>query len=527
MAADDYDYKGEWVMSAVLEDRAERFGDRIAVHTSMGGVSYAVLRDHAQRIAALLAALAVSPGDRVATMLNATANYVSVWFGCAWCGAVEVPVNTEYKGYFLQQLLQQSDCSVLIVQDVYVERLRSIATPALLHIIVVGALPVESMEHKTLHSLAAARDYAPLGCVAREEQDLLYVLHTSGTSGPSKGVMHCNRSALWTARVWKELGSLTADDVGYSYLPLYHVTARSALVMACILAGGATVLRERFSVSEFWPDIQRHNATFTMYMGSVILFLVQQPIAANEGDNPLRVAGGAACPPSIAGEFERRFDCRLLEVYGMTELGTVSGPRDSRSSRGTMGQPFDHIRIEIHDSNDAAVPADTVGEIVARPNEPYAIMQGYWRDPQATVDAWRNLWFHTGDLGKLTPDGDLVFMDRLKDSIRRRGENISSFEVERAVQEHPDVEECAAYPINSEATEEDVMIAVVPRQQKQIEAEQLLDFCERTMPRFAVPRYLRVVDSLPKTPTGRVQKHLLREAGVTADTIQRQSRRRP
>jgi carnitine-CoA ligase len=524
MAADDY--RGEWVMSAILEDRAERLGDRIAVHTTVGGISYAGLRDQAQRIAALLAALGVAPGDRVATMLNATPEYVGVWFGCAWCGAVEVPVNTEYKGYFLQQILQQSDSSVLIVQDHYVDRLRSIATPALRHIIVLGALPDESIAQKTFHSLAAAADHTPLARVARQERDLLYVLHTSGTSGPSKGVMHCNRSALWTARVWKELAGLTADDVGYSYLPLYHVTARSALVMACVLAGGATVLRERFSVSEFWPDIRRHNATFTMYMGSVILFLVQQPMAADERDNPLRVAGGAACPPSIAGEFERRFNCRLLEVYGMTELGTVSGPRDGAGSRGTMGRPFDHVRIEIHDSDDAGVAADTVGEIVVRPNEPYAIMQGYWRDPQATVDAWQNLWFHTGDLGKLTPNGDLVFMDRLKDSIRRRGENISSFEVERAVQEHPDVEECAAYPIKSEATEEDVMIAVVPRQHKQVDPEQLLDFCERTMPRFTVPRYLRVVESLPKTPTGRVQKHLLREAGVTADTIQRQSRRR-
>jgi len=213
MAADDY--RGKWVMSAILEDRAERLGDRIAVHTGMGGVSYAGLRDQAQRIAALLAALAVGPGDRVATMLNATAEYVSVWFGCAWCGAVEVPVNTEYKGYFLQQILQQSDSSVLIVQDAFVEHLRSIATPTLRHIIVVGVMPDDqTMEQKSFHSLAAAANHTPLGRVARQERDLLYVLHTSGTSGPSKGVMHCNRSALWTARVWKELGGLTADDVG-------------------------------------------------------------------------------------------------------------------------------------------------------------------------------------------------------------------------------------------------------------------------------------------------------------------------
>jgi carnitine-CoA ligase len=520
------EYVGEWVMSTILEDRAERLGDRIAIHTATGGVSYGNLRDRAQRIAALLATLRVNPGDRVATMLDATPEYVSVWFGCAWCGAVEVPVNTEYKGYFLQQVLELSETSMLIVQDCYVDRLRQIATPALRHVIVVGVLPDQSIDQMAFHSMAAAADHTPLPRVARQERDLLYVLHTSGTSGTSKGVMHCNRSALWTARVWKELAGLTADDVGYSYLPLYHVTARSALVMACILAGGAAVLRERFSVSEFWPDVRRHNVTFTMYMGSVILFLVQQPSLPDEDANTLRVAGGAACPPALAAEFERRFGCRLLEVYGMTELGTVSGPRNGLGAAGTMGRPFDHVSIEIHDTDDDAVAADTLGEIVVRPNEPFAIMQGYWRNPQATVDAWQNLWFHTGDLGKITQNGDLVFVDRLKDSIRRRGENISSFEVERAVQDHPDVQECAAYPIKSEATEEDVMIAVVPMQNKHINPDQLLDFCEETMPRFAVPRYVRVVDSLPKTPTGRVQKHLLRDAGVTADTVERSGRRR-
>jgi crotonobetaine/carnitine-CoA ligase len=162
------------------------------------------------------------------------------------------------------------------------------------------------------------------------------------------------------------------------------------------------------------------------------------------------------------------------------------------------------------------------GEIVARPNSPYAIMQGYWRQPEATLEAWRNLWFHTGDLGKFTETGELVFIDRVKDSMRRRGENISSFEVERAVQAHPDVAECAAYPVPSEATEDDVMVAVVPRENHSLALEELVTFCLETMPRFTVPRYLRIVAELPKTPTGRVQKHILKAQGVTADTLDRE-----
>lgn len=525
MATTQYD--GEWVMSAILEDRAERLGDRVALHTDEGPILYAQLRDRAQRVAGRLQALGVEPGDRVATMLDATPAYLHAWLGCAWAGLVEVPVNTEYKGVFLEHVLRESGAVVAIIQDSYLARLASLDIPSLKHVIVVGdAAAAEAPRSLAVHGFAEALAHAPAPLVRTREQDLLYVLYTSGTTGPSKGVMHCNRSALWTARVWAELAELGPDDVGYSYLPLYHVTARSALVKACIVAGASCVLRKHFSASEFWPDVRRYGATFTMYMGAVILFLTKQAETPGERDNPLRVAGGAACPPALAEEFQRRFDCRLLEVYGMTEIGTATGPRHGVSRAGTMGQPFDHLEMAVHAPDDAPLPAGEIGEIVVRPREPYAIMQGYWKQPEATVEAWRNLWFHTGDLGRMTPEGDLVFVDRLKDSLRRRGENISSFEVERAVQSHPAVQECAAFAVASEATEDDVMIAVLLREGETLEAEALFDFCEETMPRFAVPRYLTFVDALPKTPTGRVQKHLLRETGVTPDTAERAVRRK-
>jgi crotonobetaine/carnitine-CoA ligase len=520
------EYRGEWVMSSILEDRAERLADRVALHTADGPISYEMLRDRAQRVAGMLVALGVKPGDRVATMIDPNPDYLSAWFGCAWAGAVEVPVNTEYKGEYLRHVLDESEAAVLILQDRYVERLARIELNRLKHVIVVGEVETPSLSGVERHRFRHADQIDPLPLVRRREQDLLYILYTSGTTGLSKGVVHCNRSALWTARVWQELAAIGPDDVGYSYLPLYHVTARSALIKPCILAGGSAVVRDRFSVNEFWPDIRRHSATFTMYMGSVILFLVQQEERADDADNSLRVAGGAACPPAVGAEFERRFGCRLLEVYGMTEVGTVSGPRGGNVVPGTMGRPFDHIVMEIHDEDDRALPPDTLGEIVMRPTEAYAIMQGYWRQPQATVEAWRNLWFHSGDIGKMTPEGELVFVDRLKDSIRRRGENVSSFEVERSVQTHQAVQECAAFAVASEATEDEVMIAVVLRPGHVVSAAALLDHCEEQMPRFAVPRFVRIVLELPKTPTGRVQKHVLRKEGVTPDTYEREVRRR-
>jgi carnitine-CoA ligase len=521
-----HDYQGPWTMAAIVDDRAEKLGDRPAIHTTEGSISYGELRRRAQHVAAQLASLGVQPGDRVATMQDATPDYVITWLGCAWAGAVEVPVNTEYKGQFLEHVLNESTASVLIVQARYVSVVARIAAPGLRHLIVVGTpehdVPVETTEHR----LADAGSFAPLPMLRRREGDLLYILYTSGTTGLSKGVMHCNRSAMWTARVWRELAGLTVDDIGYSYLPIHHVTARSALIKACMIAGASCVVRERFSVTDFWADVRRYRATFTMYMGSVILFLTQQPERSGEVENTLRVAGGAACPPQLAAEFTRRFGTQLLEVYGMTEVGTVSGPRRGMGEPGTMGRPFEHVEIRVVDADDNPLPPNARGEIVIRPTEPYAIMQGYWQQPVATVEAWRNLWFHTGDIGMLNEAGDLTFVDRLKDAMRRRGENISSFEVERAVQAHPGVRECAAFAIKSDATEDEVMIAVVRHEGTEITAEALHAFCKDNMPRFAVPRFIRFIDGLPKTPTGRVQKHVLRDLGVTSDTFESAPQRR-
>ena len=521
------DYQGEWVMSSIIEDRAEKLGDRTAVHTRTGSLSWVYLRDRAQRAAAFLASLGVKPGDRVATMLDPTPDYLAAWFACSWMGAVEVPVNTDYKGTFLELVLRESQARVLILQRRYVERVHDVAAAELLHLVVVGDGEDEVPAGKQLHEFSDAQSLSPLGRCRRREQDLLYILYTSGTTGPSKGVMHCNRSALWTAHSSRNVMEIRASDVGFSFFPLFHVTARSAIFTAGMLAGCPTVLRERFSLENFWPDVRRYGATFTMYMGSIIHFLCQQPPREGEIENSLRVASGAAASPELIEQFERRFGCRLLEIYGMTEIGTTSGPqKGGQAVKGTMGRPLNHLTVEIHDEDDGVLPANVPGEIVVRPNSPFAIMQGYWRQPEATIQAWRNLWFHTGDLGKLTADGDLVFIDRLKDSMRRRGENISSFEVERAVQTHPDVEECAAFAIPSEATEDEVMIAVVLREGGCVSLDELHSYCVKVLPRFAVPRYVRIVDALPKTPTGRVQKHLLRAEGVTSDTAYREPRRK-
>ena len=513
-------YEGEWVLSAIVDDRAERLGDKLAVVGPDGrSLSYGALRDRTQRAARLYAELGVGPGERVATMLDPTIDYLAASLGCAWAGTVEVPVNTAYKGVYLEQVLRETEARAIVLQDRFVELLAPLDLSNLRHVVVIGDAPVEA----AVHRFAEIEALDPAPRASATEDDLLWILYTSGTTGTSKGVMHGNRSALWTARVWRSLVGLTDADVGYSYLPLFHVTARSALFLACTLAGGSTVLREHFSVSEFWPDVRRYGATFTAYMGAIIHLLFKQEPRPDDADNTLRAAGGAAAPADIGDAFRERFGCELYEVYGMTEIGTATSGHMGHNTPGSMGRPFDHLMIEIHDEHDRPVPAETPGEICVRPHEPLAIFQGYWRRPEDTLRSFRNLWFHSGDMGRMTPLGELVYMDRLKDSMRRRGENISSFEVERSVNAHPAVLETAAYPVPSEVTEDEVMVAVVLKPGFELDSAELFGFCAETMPRFAVPRYVRFVGELPKTPTARVRKHELREQGITADTADRET----
>jgi crotonobetaine/carnitine-CoA ligase len=516
-------YEGDWVLSAIVDDRAERLGDKLAVVGPDGrSLSYGDLRDRTQRAARLYLELGVQRGQRVATMLDPTIDYLAASLGCAWSGAVEVPVNTAYKGHYLEQVLRETEAGVVVLQDRFVDLLAPLDLPDIRHIVTVGDGP-ERTPDAPVHRFAEIESLDPAARAPSSEDDLLWILYTSGTTGVSKGVMHGNRSALWTARVWQSLASLTGDDVGYSYLPLFHVTARSALFLACTLAGGSTVLREHFSVSEFWPDVRRYQATFTMYMGAIISLLFKQDPHPDDADNTLRAAGGAAAPADIGDAFRERFGCELYEVYGMTEIGTATSGHMGYDTPGSMGKPFEHLEIEIHDERDDPVPPGTPGEICIRPREASAIFQGYWRRPEDTLRSVRNLWFHSGDMGRMTPLGELVYMDRLKDSMRRRGENISSFEVERAVNAHPAVLETAAYPIPSEVTEDEVMVAVVLKSGFGLEPAELLAFCAETMPRFAVPRYVRFLEELPKTPTARVRKHELREQGITPDTADREA----
>jgi crotonobetaine/carnitine-CoA ligase len=514
-------YEGPWVFSRLIATQADRIGDEVAFSNGRANLTYTDLASLAGRFAAGLRSLGIAPGDRVATMLDPTYDYLAAWFGTTWSGAIDVPVNSALKGELLQHVLVSSGSSVLVLDGRFLPRLHGLHLPALRHVIVAGEATAEVPAGIAAHSLESVLTHDPLpGPVDRSETDLLYVMYTSGTTGPSKGAMLTNRGALWNTRSWIDILQLTERDVGYSMFPLFHVTARSAVISSTLWAGGRVALREAFSVRDFWKVARAEGATFFGYMGAIIHLLHAQEPDPSDSDNQLRIAFGAAAPPAIIADFERRFGLRLVETYGSTELGPASALTPDVAERATMGPPQPHVLIEIHDE---PVPAGVVGEICARPAVHEGVCKGYWGLPEQTLHAFRNLWFHTGDGGRLTAQGNLVFTDRIKDSIRRRGENISSFEVERAVHRHPDVLECAAYAVPSELSEDEVMLAVVVRPGHEVSAEQVLKHCIDVLPRFAVPRYVRFLDTLPKTPSERIKKYLLRQQGVTPDTADREA----
>jgi crotonobetaine/carnitine-CoA ligase len=319
--------------------------------------------------------------------------------------------------------------------------------------------------------------------------------------------------------VYREGGK---DDIFYTFMPFYHFNAQCLTTVTTLVAEAQMVIAERFSASRFWDDARHYGATQFNYLGGVIPILAKQPERPNDADNPIRIALGAGCPPAVMEEVEKRFGIKCLEGFGMTEIGIPIHVRVNDRRPGSCGKPMDIYEIKLFDDQDKEVPVGEVGEIVFRPREPFIMMLEYYNMPEKTLEAFRNLWFHTGDLAKKDADGYFYFVDRKKDALRRRGENISSFEVERAVNSHPSVLESAAVAVPSELGEDEVKICVVLKPGATLIPEELIKYCNDRMPYFAVPRFVEFMESLPKTPTDRVEKYKLKQAGITTNTWDRE-----
>ena len=527
----------ERTVPAMLQRGAERHGDRPLL--TFGDATWShrgLLRLVAARARALVAA-GVTRGDRVALMLTNRIELLEAFLACGWLGAAAVPINAAAMGPQIGYLLKDSGARLLAIEGAFVERLANaglgetaVATIWVVNESAAGDLPALATSSEgvacsawpALPLQAAAADPVPTAEPPILPSDILAILYTSGTTGPAKGVLCPHAQYHWWGVHSAEILGVVAGDVLCTTLPLFHINALNTFVQAS-LAGARVVFEPRFSASAFWPTMLSREASVVYLLGAMVPILLAQPPSAAERSHRVRIGLGPGVPASAAAMFRERTGVPLLEGYGSTETNFVIASAPDRWRPGCMGWLRPGFAARVVDAHDVELLPGEAGELLLRADEPFAFASGYFGKAEATVAAWRNLWFHTGDRVVREADGAFRFVDRLKDAIRRRGENISSYEVEQVLQSHPRVAAVAVYPVRSELAEDEVMAAVVAGECGAIDPAELVAFCRTRLPYFAIPRYVEVVADLPRTENGKVQKFRLRERGVTPASWDRQA----
>lgn len=510
-----------WVLPAVIEEQADLKGDQTFV-SMVGGerMSYRELRDAAAQVAGMLAGLGFARGQRAALMLPSGLDFLRAWAGISRLGGITVFLNTELTGAFLAHPIVDSQPDILIIDAAYLPSLDDIrsALPAIRHVIVAGAAA------PGLRDFARWRDAPPIDTPLPGPSDLACIMYTSGTTGAPKGVLmphgHC---FLFGLGVVDNLG-VGVDDHYYVCLPLSHANGLLMQLGAVLIAGAQATLRARFSASSWLADVRACGATLTNTLGAISAFVIAQPAGERDREHRLRALLSAPNHPDHDRAWRERFGIDdVVGGYGMTEVNIPLYGRRREWRPGTCGRAYEqYFEVEIRDAaTDFPLACGEVGEIMVRPRVAQGFMAGYFGQPAKTVEAWRNLWFHTGDAGRMDADGYITFVDRIKDCIRRRGENISATDIEAAFLDLHGIEEVAAFAVPSsiQGGEDEIMLAVVLQPGSQISAPRIAEHASRKMPRFAQPRYVEFMGSLPKTASQKVRKAELKLLGVTPRTI--------
>jgi crotonobetaine/carnitine-CoA ligase len=511
----------ECVLRPLLEKRAAQMPDKVyAVDVNGEEWSYARLRRQVVRTANALRSRGVKQDDHVLCWLPNGIDAVIVWYAVNYLGAVFVPINIAYRGGLLEHVVRNADARLIVGHAALLPRLAEIERFTLERAISVGGtvevdigLPIEGQD-------ALNSDNEKLPPLQREIQpwDAQSIIYTSGTTGPSKGVLssYMHLATMGSVSAFPYLGR---DDRFLVALPFFHVGG-TLYANAMLMRGGSIAILESFKTDSFWNDVNRTGATVCQMLGVMPKFLLKQ--APSPQDRAHSLHSVLLLPSDDTEAIAVRFGVEVYTCFNMTEtcMPIVSGVNPSPA--GTCGRRREGVEIRLVDAYDCEVPDGMPGELVIRADAPWAITHGYYKNPEATAAAWRNGWFHTGDALRRDADGNYFFVDRLKDAIRRRGENVSSFEVEVEVSAFPAIKEAAAIAVPGEHGDDEIMVVVAPSPGCRIDPMALIEFLRPRMPHYMVPRYVRIVSELPKTPTQKVQKTELRRDGVTRDTWDRE-----
>ena len=490
-------------IGALMEHRAAEDGDFVFARADERTITISELAEAANRFANALATLGIRQGDRITVMLPNHSDHVVVFFGLLKLGVCMVPVNVNLRGDGLNYILSHSQAKVMIVDGRYAEQVDPLL-PGL------GLPTVIWRERRgagiVLSQLLNHPDATARPCPV-EADDVVMISFTSGTTGLPKGVMLTDRMLRCCGHAASRLTDLKPGDVLYAWEPIYHIGGSEVLVMA-MQHRVTLAMVERFSVSRFWSEVRASGATHIHFLGGVLALLLKEPPRPDDRSHPVRLAWGGGCPVDVWRAFQDRFGIAIRECYGMTEASSFT-TQNLTGKIGSVGKPLPWFEVRIADNAGKPLGANQRGEFRVREKVPGLIMKGYFNDPEATAGALRDGWLCTGDIGYYDEEGDYFFAGRKKDSIRRRGENITAYEIERIANEHPAVAESGAIGVPNELSDEDVKIFLRLKPGATLEPLDFIRWCEERMAYFQVPRYVAFLEEFPKTPTERIRKEAL------------------